>query len=514
MSLLESQRSILEEIDVLEKAIAQRIQRNPQLLNESQKPDDVSIIPSKKRPQKEVLLQQHELKFLKDKHKRHCSSILENRSNKMSHFKQERANLGDPSFEFKVFDSMLSDIKQYHELHTENKQAEDISKIYKMYSSAPEEKLNSKDELKVKRKYILSTAASHIDFDTMFTPDELYGKYLDLFPFYETYKSIIDHNTTFVEYLSIYDKLPYEKASQNPSAYMKYVKDLAGYLTEFIEKVQPLSDTAELNQEIETKYLASLESKVDGEPNDRGEVYCKACDKLFAKESVYKGHLNGKKHQKNLKNQGGFQPSTGKSGNDLKLEEVRVRVLGEKLEQFRSPTISNAERKAALTDRERMTEIISIVGDESDYTTIGFSSGDNSDASESSDEDERNIKELPIGVDGRPIPYWLYKLQGYHKSYNCEICGNVTYKGRTVFAKHFNSAKHQQGLGFLGISDDYAPLFKSIIKIDEALELWRRLKREKRIKEGDTENAVEVEDEEGNVLSEKDYIELKKQGLL
>ena len=57
-------------------------------------------------------------------------------------------------------------------------------------------------------------------------------------------------------------------------------------------------------------------------------------------------------------------------------------------------------------------------------------------------------------------------------------------------------------------------LFKSIVKIDEALDLWRRLKKERRIKEGDTENAIEVEDEEGNVLSEKDYLELKKQGLL
>lgn len=58
------------------------------------------------------------------------------------------------------------------------------------------------------------------------------------------------------------------------------------------------------------------------------------------------------------------------------------------------------------------------------------------------------------------------------------------------------------------------PLFKSIIHIEEAIELWNRIKREKRIKAGEAENAIEVEDDQGNVMSEKDYLDLKKQGLL
>lgn len=518
MSLLESQRSILEEIDVLEQAISERLQRNPLLLPSSQKPTDVTMLSSKKRPMKEELLQQHELNFLKNKYKRHCLTILENKSNKRKHFEEESNKLKDPSYEFKLFDSMLSDIKQHHEIQTERTQDEDISKIYKMYSSAPkaEEKLNKNDKLKVKRKYILSSVASHIDFDEMFTPDELYGKYLDLFPFYETYKSIIDHNITYVEYLYIYDEVPYETTKNNNAAYSKYIKDLAEYLLKFIEKVQPLSSITDLQADMAKQFSASFKAHTDGKPNDKGEVYCDACKKLFAKESVYRGHLNGKKHQKNVKNQNNFASDTPNSNRvrDLEFCEFRVRYLGQKLNEYRTPTISNAERKAALTDRERTAEAISIVGDESDYTTINSTSGNESDSNESSDNDEYNMKDLPVGVDGKPIPYWLYKLQGYHKTYECEICGNITYKGRAVFAKHFNSAKHQQGLSCLGISDDYMPLFKSIVKIDEAIDLWRRLKKDRRIKEGDTENAIEVEDEEGNVLSEKDYLELKKQGLL
>ena len=47
--------------------------------------------------------------------------------------------------------------------------------------------------------------------------------------------------------------------------------------------------------------------------------------------------------------------------------------------------------------------------------------------SDSDDEDNEviyNPKNLPLGWDGKPIPYWLYKLHGLNISYSCEICGN------------------------------------------------------------------------------------------
>ena len=47
--------------------------------------------------------------------------------------------------------------------------------------------------------------------------------------------------------------------------------------------------------------------------------------------------------------------------------------------------------------------------------------------SDSEDDDNEviyNPKNLPLGWDGKPIPYWLYKLHGLNISYSCEICGN------------------------------------------------------------------------------------------
>ena len=63
------------------------------------------------------------------------------------------------------------------------------------------------------------------------------------------------------------------------------------------------------------------------------------------------------------------------------------------------------------------------------------------------DEDDipYNPKNLPLGWDGKPIPYWLYKLHGLNISYKCEICGNFTYKGPKAFQRHFAEWRHAHG---------------------------------------------------------------------
>ena len=48
-----------------------------------------------------------------------------------------------------------------------------------------------------------------------------------------------------------------------------------------------------------------------------------------------------------------------------------------------------------------------------------------------------NPKDVPLGWDGKPIPYWLYKLHGLNLYFTCEICGNATYRGPLAFQRHF-----------------------------------------------------------------------------
>ena len=62
---------------------------------------------------------------------------------------------------------------------------------------------------------------------------------------------------------------------------------------------------------------------------------------------------------------------------------------------------------------------------------------ESSSESEEADAPIYNPKNLPLGWDGKPIPYWLYKLHGLGIEYKCEICGNYSYWGRRAFEQHF-----------------------------------------------------------------------------
>jgi len=64
------------------------------------------------------------------------------------------------------------------------------------------------------------------------------------------------------------------------------------------------------------------------------------------------------------------------------------------------------------------------------------------DDDEEDEEAPYNPKGLPLGWDGKPIPYWLYKLHGLNVRYECEICGNYIYRGPKAFQQHFKEWRH------------------------------------------------------------------------
>jgi len=72
---------------------------------------------------------------------------------------------------------------------------------------------------------------------------------------------------------------------------------------------------------------------------------------------------------------------------------------------------------------------------------------------EDEDEDKPiyNPLNLPLGWDGKPIPYWLYKLHGLNIEYKCEICGNYSYWGPRAYERHFQEWRHAHGMRCLAI---------------------------------------------------------------
>lgn len=95
---------------------------------------------------------------------------------------------------------------------------------------------------------------------------------------------------------------------------------------------------------------------------------------------------------------------------------------------------------------------------------------------EDTDDEEEyiyNPLKLPLGWDGKPIPYWLYKLHGLNQEFKCEICGNYSYWGRRAFEKHFKEWRHQNNMRALGIPNNKN--FYEITKIEDAVALWENM---------------------------------------
>lgn len=87
-------------------------------------------------------------------------------------------------------------------------------------------------------------------------------------------------------------------------------------------------------------------------------------------------------------------------------------------------TKSNVERRFSLTAHEREQELL----EQANPTAAPASAPEG----EQEEEEDRiyNPLKLPLGWDGKPIPYWLYKLHGLGVEYRCEICSDYVYMGR------------------------------------------------------------------------------------
>ena len=134
-----------------------------------------------------------------------------------------------------------------------------------------------------------------------------------------------------------------------------------------------------------------------------------------------------------------------------------------------------------------------------------------------SDEEEEeyvyNPLHLPLGWDGKPIPYWLYKLHGLNVEFKCEVCGNFSYWGRREYERHFTDVRHLTGLRALGIPTHHVKDFYEVTKIDDAKALWDNL-RARRGGGGVAAAEEEVEDADGNVYDRRTYDDLRRQGVV
>lgn len=384
--------------------------------------------------------------------------------------------------------------------------------------------------------------------DRMFTGEELLGRYLDLHVLHDTYNNLTSTSTSnlkrlpYISYIDTFDQFEnIPRTTKTRPEYVKYLQDLRGYLESFRRRTDPIydldADLSNLREEFEKQWAAG---EVPGWTYDEGGnkegIWCGACAKLYSKQTVYDAHLASKRHLRAIEKlkESNTEPSSNELGSDhlkelrrakdkpLALLEQEIELFGKLLQSYRVDTKANVERRAALTDKERQQEIEEYEEREAkerleaerqaELSAHGVTA---TEAAEEEDDDEARIYnplKLPLGWDGKPIPYWLYKLHGLGVEYKCEICSDFVYMGRKNFERHFQESRHAFGMRALGLPN--TKHFHEITRIEDAFALAEKLKSEGRAEVFRDETMEELEDDEGNVYNRKTYEDLQRQGLL
>lgn len=425
---------------------------------------------------------------------------------------------GDP---FEEFYRQVSSIKEHHARYP-NEQAENSEQWYRPRKGGEDQ------------PYIV---------DSMFSGEEAFGRFFDLHECHESYLNLPGaKRLAYLQYLEVFDNFQpgyggVRRADKLTDQYFKYLGDLMDYLESFMRRTRPLENLDEVfdgwQREFETAWekdeVQGWQRETSAKANAPEKtlstaeaVWCEACEKEFKNPNVYKGHLNGRKHIKAaelLAQQRGNTPDGTENGTHatsarrlkeraVAEREFRVKKLTGAMNIERDDTRVNVERRLGMTERERQQELENL---------YNMTSGAQNKQAEEGEKDENEDKlynplKLPLAWDGKPIPFWLYRLHGLGQEFPCEICGNFVYRGRRAFDKHFNETNHITNLKRLGITDAY--LFRDITSIEEAVKLWDKIQRDKNRGQIDDGSVVQMEDAEGNVMPEKVYLDLQKQGLL
>ncbi|KAL4081580.1 hypothetical protein V8B97DRAFT_1893143 [Scleroderma yunnanense] len=379
----------------------------------------------------------------------------------------------------------------------------------------------------------------------MFSGEESYGKYVDLYTCHTAYNNLknIAKRVSYLQYLDVLlaaqgGKLHQELSKETlcTREYESYIQSLHNYLLSFMKKTQPLVDVDSVRREQEAEFekkweegeldddwVSAHSAKRAAEAAENGGIWCSACQKNYSKQTVYDAHLKSKKHVKAVEKQAtSNEPPQNPNGtssnhttngmpsyrNAARLTYLTAFLLSE-LTSTVNDTKANVERRFSLTAREREQELL----ERSNPVALPANTGENG-GGEEEEEEERiyNPLKLPLGWDGKPIPYWLYKLHGLGVEYKCEICSDHIYMGRKNFERHFQEPRHAFGMRALGLPN--TKHFHEITRIEDALALAEKLKQEGRREIFEQETTEELEDDEGNVYNKKMYEDLKKQGLI
>ncbi|GER46705.1 splicing factor 3a [Striga asiatica] len=508
-TLLEVTRASHEEVERLERLIVKDLQAEPQT-------------------QKDRLHQSHRVRNTIEQITSTTHKLIEIYEDKDNARKDEIAALGGQSSTsanvnvFSAFYDRLKEIREYHRRHPAARYVDTTDEY----------------ELLLKEEPVIE-----------FTGEEAFGKYLDLHELYNDYiNSKFGEQIEYSAYVDIFsDTGRISRKLKLTRQYREYMQKLLEYLIYFLERTEPLQDLerifSKVNAEFEEQWSSGL---VEGWENENlangnvqqqdavidldyystleqlmevgldklkealsvlglktGGTLQQRAERLFLTKHTPLEKLDKKHFAKGSngpkKNGGAVAPQPSEDAKEIALMEAKMKKICDLLHETIVRTKENIEKKHAMTYDEIVQER------EEDEAQP---------ESESDDEDQQiyNPLKLPMGWDGKPIPYWLYKLHGLGQEFKCQICGNHSYWGRRAYERHFKEFRHQHGMRCLGIPN--TKNFNEITSIEEAKQLWEKIQEKQGLNKWRPDLEEEYEDQEGNIYNKKTYNDLHRQGLI
>lgn len=475
LSLLERTRAYHEDLEHFETALIQ-------------------LLMDEHKTHRKNLVQSHHANMILDKMMDRYSKLHDIYEDADSSRKDEITTMGaqGPAL-FSQFYDKLGEIKNYHRKYPD------------LLPERPEAESMLADAL-----------SDEPSVPVQFSGGEGFGRYLDLDPFFQKYNNLKSVKPLeYWEYVAT--AFSFTRDVLRDETYLQYLQEVKEYLVSFIKRTQPLFVKLDSTLEAHAKafeeawekkefiplgrhapaelprYLLPWESQqlasMSVQTPEGTKYYCVACNQYFAKDTVFKAHMTSKKHEKV------YEKYSITCKQICEHEFVLKKIWDEILPSTVQLTKENIQKKLARQgdDESEGSE------DELDMDDLN------------ADEPEVRLTKrfYPVGWDGNPIPYWLYRLHGLGIEYVCEICGNTSYWGRRVFEKHFSDWRHAHGMKCLGLENTKE--FFEITKIQDALDLAKKLKSQKVNEKQRTERLEEYEDPDGNVLDKKTYELLAKQ---
>ncbi|PWA90176.1 splicing factor SF3a60 [Artemisia annua] len=366
----------------------------------------------------------------------------------------------------------------------------------------------------------------HLLKEEQLSGEEASGSYLDMHALHKEYiKSKLGKQIDYASFLEEFPLLQHIPIKiKSTMWYKEYLSNLLDYLVSFIKRAHPLQDVERLFLEVAREFNEQwAKRKVEaGRPFHQQHALIDTDCYTSAAELVELGPemLREALGVLGLKTGGTVQDCAKRlfltkdtplekldkkhfvkdgDSKETALVEAKIMKLCEILSETIMRTKENAKRKQGLTYEEMVVER----EDDEDVVEVG---------SDDESLSKYNPLNLPMGWDGKPIPYWLSKLHGLDKVFKCEICGDHSYRGRRAYERHFREFQHQHGMRRLGIPNNKN--FNEITSIEEAQRLWENIKEKQEVKRWRPELEEEFEDQEGNIYNKKVYSDLKRQRLI